>query len=53
MFLLHTVPKMLLLEESVGMTATHEDLLKLVERSLQDLEPAPTSRSPSTGRKRS
>ena len=44
-FLLHTVPKMLLLEESVGMTAAHEDLLKLVERSLHDLEPAPTPRT--------
>jgi AcrR family transcriptional regulator len=39
LFLLHNIPKMLLLEESVGLTAAHQEVLDLVARHLDEVEP--------------
>jgi AcrR family transcriptional regulator len=39
LFLMATVPKMMLLEESVGIAAAHDDVLRLVERYLDSVEP--------------
>ncbi len=39
LFLIATVPKMVQLEESVGITASHEDVLRLVEHYLNAVEP--------------
>jgi AcrR family transcriptional regulator len=39
LFLLHGIPKMALLEGAVGVTSGHRDVLELVERRLDALEP--------------
>jgi len=39
LFLLHGIPKMVMLEEAVGMTSGHREVLALVERHLDALEP--------------
>jgi AcrR family transcriptional regulator len=39
LFLLHGIPKMVLLEEAVGMSSGHRDVLRFVEARLDALEP--------------
>src|SRR5262245_17252206 len=39
LFLLHGIPKMVLLEEAVGVSSGHRDVLKFVEARLDELEP--------------
>ena len=39
LFLLHGIPKMVMLEEAVGMSSGHREVLDLVERRLAALEP--------------
>jgi TetR/AcrR family transcriptional regulator, transcriptional repressor for nem operon len=47
LFLIATLPKMMQLEESVGISASHDDVLRLVEHYLSAVEPrrAPRRRS--------
>ena len=40
LFLLHMIPKMILLEESFGMTLAHDELIEHVRRRLDAVEPA-------------
>ena len=39
LFLLHGIPKMVMLEEAVGMSSGHREVLELVEQRLDALEP--------------
>jgi AcrR family transcriptional regulator len=45
LFLLHEIPKMMLLEQAVGVSAGHRDVRKFVEQRLDAVEPRPRSRS--------
>ncbi len=47
LFLLHGIPKMVMLEEAVGMSSGHREVLDLVERRLDAFEPRPRA----TGKK--
>lgn len=48
LFLLHGIPKMVMLEEAVGMSSGHREVLDLVERRLDALEPRRRPRSRTT-----
>ncbi len=50
LFLMATVPKMMLLEESVGISASHDDTLRLVKHYLDVVEPKRASRRKASGR---
>jgi AcrR family transcriptional regulator len=50
LFLMATVPKMMLLEESVGIAAAHDDVLRLVEGYLDSVEPTRARRRMQTKR---
>ena len=51
LFLLHMIPKMIQLEESFGMSAAHEEILRAVEGRLSDVEPGRKSSSNGVGGK--
>ena len=50
LFLMATVPKMMLLEESVGISGSHDDVLRLVEHYLNTVEPKRSGRRKTSGR---
>jgi len=51
LFLLHGIPKMVMLEEAVGMSSGHREVLELVERRLDALEPRRRPRPRKAGKK--
>jgi TetR/AcrR family transcriptional regulator, transcriptional repressor for nem operon len=50
LFLIATLPKMMQLEESVGISASHDDVLRLVEHYLNTVEPKRSGRRKTSGR---
>jgi AcrR family transcriptional regulator len=46
LFLLHNVPKMIQLEEAVGLSTAHEEVLRFVQRRLDRVEPSPEAPKP-------
>ena len=50
LFLMATLPKMMQLEESVGISASHDDVLRLVEHYLNTVEPKRSGRRKTSGR---
>ncbi len=50
LFLIATLPKMMQLEESVGISASHDDVLRLVEHYLNTVEPKRSGRRKNSGR---
>jgi TetR/AcrR family transcriptional repressor of nem operon len=48
LFLMAGIPKMILLEEAFGLSTAHAEVLRLVERRLDSVEPRKTTRKPST-----
>jgi AcrR family transcriptional regulator len=45
-FLLQAIPKMIQMEDAIDIRTAHTDVLKLVERFIDRLEPVPTRRKP-------
>jgi hypothetical protein len=45
LFLLHEIPKMMLLEQAVGVSAGHREVRKLVEQRLDAVEPRRRSKA--------